>query len=153
MKALLPAIVAGLVATQALSSEHPGWLNQALESPTPNQLAYWASAGDDCPMTSDEVAEIVDGVFIRSRIKPLRDEIFSEGSLYLNVTVSCLTSDSSIHIFDSNVIFGVYNPQPPILYEYQYGKYGTGDASFIRSSMQTSVENAVTDYIRVNFDL
>ena len=56
--------------------------------------------------------------------------------------------------------FGIYfSPtlhsleDPSILYDWPFGSFGVGSREFILQSIKDGVENAITEYLKANFDL
>jgi len=137
----------------SFAREMPEWLNEAIKSPTPNQLAYFIGVGSDCEITKDEAISLVDGVLIRSRIKPLAQSFGGEASLYLNIRLECLLMESRNPIFQININFARWTPYPPILYDHIYGTMGYGSKEYVSQNLKEYIENAITDFIKVNFDL
>lgn len=136
----------------AISAEAPPWFNLAIKSPNPNELAYFADADEECPISTSGVRDIVEGIFTRSRIKP--SELFYEKNrIHLSLTLNCLKRAKGNFVFAYNVKFGKYTPKPAILFDKDYGSYGVGGKEFITQSLKTSTENAITDYLKANFDL
>lgn len=85
---LLLMVLTSLVICQA-KAEAPVWLRQAIKSKNPNQLAYRATVDNGCPLDELGAREVIDGIFIRSRIKPLKGDTDVKGSIYLSIGVSC----------------------------------------------------------------
>jgi hypothetical protein len=79
--AIIAIAVLSAPLSNAVGSEKPQWLLDALKVDNPNQLAVWAVAGEQCPITTDEMKEIVSGVLVRSRIKPLMGDQFIQQPL------------------------------------------------------------------------
>jgi hypothetical protein len=152
-KKLLLTITLMAVMSTSFSRELPEWLALGLKSPTPNQLAYWVDIASDCEITEDEAISLVDGVLIRSRIKPLSQSLGREASLYLNIRLYCLPVESRNPIFQIAINFARWTPYPPILYENTYRNLGYGDKEFVSQALKETIEDAITDFIKVNFDL
>ena len=118
-----------------------------------NELIIDAAAESDCPFTKDELTEVVSGVLIRARVKPLVDDLDLseiEGRLFLNTEVHCVETGGN-PIFTIQVIFGNYGPLP-VWYPIPYEFIGMGDKDYIVLKTKALIEAAITDYIRVNFD-
>ena len=75
--------------------------------------------------------------------------------IYLSVKVTCLQLSNKNFVFDLDVQFGKVLDEPivPILYDKDYSAVGTGGAEYIKNTVKESVESAITDYLKVNFDL
>ena len=130
----------------------------------------------DCPVNHREVRASVDGVLIRSRIRPLslghggdaqmvrrmREAI--DGLIYLGVSVGCLVREVGKPIFDIDVRLGIEymgmramkHPFSDLvlraLLEKNYGAFGVGDKEYILEVVEDSVEDAVTVYIAAHMD-
>ena len=152
-KKLLLTIALMAVMSMSFASEMPEWLPLAIKSPTPNQLAYWVAVAQDCEITKDEAISLVDGVLIRGRIKPLSQSLGSEASLYLNIVIDCMPGESRNPIYVININFARWTSHPPILFDWPYGTFGIGPKEFSSQHLKEQVEDAVTDFIKVNFDL
>jgi hypothetical protein len=135
--------------TSVNAAELQPWYKEVLQNDNPNNLGFYADAGKSCELDKTQLRKIVEGVLIRSRIKPL-DISFNE--IYLNAKIRCTSEGSA---FSIAVSFGKAFPGPSILYDVDYGGIGThaNDPSYILSSLKGAIETAVTDYISVNFDL
>ena len=124
-----------------------------LKKDNPDELAFWAFADSDCPISREDVEAIVTGVLIRSRIKPLVGlGLWASAPVYLNVSVGCvkLENNNPVYRIDSN--FGRRNPFPAVIFEgSDHGRLGIGNASDLKAGIKGAVEGAVTDYIKVNF--
>lgn len=142
------------IATQVcVAKERPGWFKAALKSSTPNQLSYYVEMSKSCPFSLEKAQTIVDGVFIRSRLKPLREDIYVDNRVYLNVIISCVTLKSNNPVFDIDINFARIRPHPSIIFDQHFGTSGIGDSDFILQAFKERVELAVTEHIKSNFDL
>jgi hypothetical protein len=152
-KILLIALL--LLSSQVQAADPPPWLYPVLKVDNPNELAVYVYASPECPVTTDELKEVLSGVLIGSRVKPLLGEEYLKNSLYLSASIGCLEPDkpSGYQVFSIPLAFGSYNVRPPVTYLYPYGFTGTGPKDDIISSFKNQVEEAVTDYIAANFDL
>jgi len=79
-----------LLSTNAMGQEPHQWLYDAIKKENPNQLAYFVGIDRGCPFTKETLNQIVEGVFIRSRIKPLKEDVFVSGRIYLHLYVRCV---------------------------------------------------------------
>jgi len=147
---LLTALL--LISQSASSAELLEWYKSAIKSPTPDELSYYIGLNPDCPVTEQEVSEHVEGVLIRSRIKPM-EYAFEYNRLYLNITVDCLKLESNNPIYIVEAAFGKFNPKPAIIFDKSYGTYGIGPKKNIINAYKRVTEDAVTDYIKSNFNL
>ena len=60
-----------------------------LKLKNPDVLPRYVLAGADCPFTILEAREVVDGVLIRSRVKPASYAVASLDEYYLGADVTC----------------------------------------------------------------
>ena len=143
-----------LFSTSSYGKDLPAWFYKAIKVDTPNQLAYFVEMSKACPFTNETLQNIVDGVLIRSRIKPLKDDIFVSGRIYLSLEVSCVRLKSGGNPpFSIRVNFARYEPYPAIIIDKDFGTTGIGPADFIKQTFKETVENAVTAHIKANFNL
>ena len=129
------------------------FLYPALIRANPNELAYFSYIGDDCPLTDQEAKDVIEGVFIRSRIKPLVGYAWLDDDLYLSISLECLLLDNNNPVFSIDVNYGNATIDPSVLYDFDFGSLGIGAKDFIRDGLKTNVENAITVFIKANFDL
>ncbi|PKI16712.1 hypothetical protein [Colwellia sp. 12G3] len=153
MKTFLITLVAIFIMPSAYAKSPPQWLYNAIKVSNPNELAYFVQVSDSCPFTSDEINEITEGVLIRSRIKPLKDDIFVSGRIYLNLGISCVKLDGSSQVFAIKSAFGRYEPTPAIIYDYPFGFNGIGPKEYILTNFKSSTERAITAFVKSNFNL
>ena len=151
MKKLLLALAMILFAGSAYA-EQPDWFYQAIKQDNPNELAYYAES-HDCPITEDEVKGIVEGVLIRSRVKPLGGDAIFSATLFLYINIKCIKLESNNPIFDIQADFGQYKTMPATLYLGALGYTGIGDKDYLTLEVKNAVERAMTAYIKANFDL
>jgi len=119
---------------------------EVLKQPGSNTLAYYVRAHEDCNFTREQLGEVVEGVFIESRIEP-DAEGWVYASVYLDVKVNC-TADSSMQIYSIDIRFGRVLPIPSIFYsEIGYSSQGENDSAGILSAVKAGVEEAVIDYL------
>ena len=135
----------------AHGADDPEWLKTAFKKDNPNELAYYAGTSDDSPIDDERVGDIIEGVLVRSRIKPLADA-WTSAPLYLSVMVNCVKLEGNNPVYQMEIAFGKRRPIP-ILYDHNFGNIGIGSKDFIESILKDKVEDAITAYIKVNFDL
>ena len=130
----------------------------------PNEIFVDFIVDDGCNGTHEQV---VDNELVRSRIK--RKHQFSFGELKLFVRVNCIQYNTGRNfIYDVDVRFGRYiivtDPKPNtdgfymVHYSPYYGVIGITSTGIqgeqvLRNNIRESVEKALTDYLRANFDL
>jgi len=98
----------------------------------------------------------MEGVLIRSRIKPSSAFVFAD--LYLTVVVNCMDievgGNRKGYWYHAAINFGRLMPEPRILFDYGFGVIGTvSDAQDGLDHIKGGIEAAATAYIRANFDL
>ena len=84
-----------MLSSQVQAAGPPSWLYPVLKVANPNQLAVYVAADKGCPFTTEELKEVVSGVLIRSRVKPLVRLEWVVSSLYLSATVHCIEPDTA----------------------------------------------------------
>lgn len=156
-------VVVFLVAIVELNADIPDWVLDAIYEVTddPDSVYFNTYVDLDCPLEFSEIGDIVKGELIRSRIKPLhwldRPE-GSEGLLVLDVELSCLERDRLNPVFNVDTFFGLYwfdddVYSGSVLINWGFGSFGVGGREFILRSLEDSVEDAITAYVKANFDL
>jgi hypothetical protein len=147
---LYAAIV--LFPTIAIGQQVPDSLKSVLKQSSPDELNYFAYAHNTCGIESSELNKVIEGVLIRSRVKPVNTAF---GKLYLNAFVNCTESNSSgWRAFEVSINFARWSVKPAILYEPGYKTVGYDrEATSILNYVKKHVEEAVTDYISVHLDL
>lgn len=143
---------------------------------TENADEIWTSVtvDKDCPVSLRDAKDSIDGVLIRSRIRPLSLDpdgyveyirLVADGLVYLNVDVGCLDREVGNPIFDIDVHFGInylgfvagnHPFDRPYLYaliDENFGAFGVGDRDYILDTVEESVEDAVTVFIAAHMDL
>jgi len=132
------------------AAELEPWYKEVLQAGNPNSLSYFTFADKDCGIDGALLDELLEGVLIRSRVKPIRG---FDDLIYLSVDVSCT---SSVNAFSVSIRFGRYQPKPSILYDVSYGGVGGGtslDPTYMLNGIKVGIEDAITDYISANFNL
>ena len=132
-------------------AEYPGF-REVLKQGSPNQLNYFGWIGEKCGTPLGEIKSAIEGVLIRSRVKPIESP---GGKLYLSVTVDCSSAkNTSFRAFTVDVYFGRYDEKPAIFYEPGFGGVGFGGGSeYLVDAVKKSVESAMTAYISAHLDL
>ena len=142
--------------------------------PEPDWLGYSVVNGDDCPTTKSEVEKAVEGVFVRARIEPAKNvsrvidaewKKYGAGAndkieevIYLGVILNCTKANTNIFInpvFNLSLYFSKWIEDADGDFHVKFGKdYGTsgvGTREYILDAIKNRTENALTDYIKVNF--
>jgi len=96
---------------------------------------------------------LIEGVIKRSRIKTAKG-LGGPNGFYLNVILSCMTlgsgSQETGYTVHRQIMYGDY----PLLYEKDYGGNSLGaltDKQYFLNLLKGGIENAVTDFVEVNF--
>ena len=136
---------------------------QHLQKDNPNELFVNYTQGDSCKGSYEY---IVDNELVKSRIK--RKTFWEYDELILICRINCLELSGGVgHAFSINAAFGrLIEAEPGAspsfvkqLYDpYWYGtigRYGTqvDFQSFVGDSFRSAIQQALTDYLRANFDL
>ncbi|MDJ0760381.1 MAG: hypothetical protein QNJ19_13355 [Woeseiaceae bacterium] len=144
--------VALLLLGHAANAEVPEWLPTVLEKDNPDELAVFVYSDENCPMTLEETTELVEGVLVRSRVKPV--SLGAEKDLFLDVTVYCLKPAKTNPVFVISVNFSsITEDGVPIAYDFDFGTIGMGKKENVEATLRSLVEDAITVYLRANFDL
>jgi len=129
------------------------WMEKAYKQENPNELAYFLLVHPDCPVTEEEGESILEGVLVRSRIKPLVRPAWVSRPLYLSVSLECIKPKNNNPVFQIIARFGDVSGEIPIFYFPDYGFFGIGPKDSMKTAFQGRVEAAITDYLKANFDL
>ena len=149
----------------AVTDENP------LKVRRPDTIKVLYAHGVDCPGDKDSIDERIDGLLIRSRLKRsnLPIDRFMGNPISLVVSTSCGNSPGEVRPFIYNVVAGfretvkverelvhvitvVYHN--PFAYGF-FGVVGTRGSleEKVRQTVRDTVEKALTDYLKANFDL
>ena len=141
-----------VLASPSAAEEFHDFFADAFKKRNPNQLAYFVEAAGDCSITESKIVSIVEGVFVRSRIKP-DPESWLKDSVYLHVYVACMKTEGSDPVYKIDVFFASVAGKSPVFYSWPFGTFGSGSVDRIQAAVKNAVEEAVTAYLRANFDL
>lgn len=93
---------------------------------------------------------MIEGVIKRSRITPGRG-LASINDFYLDTSPHCFdlskTADLEGHVVHFEVMYGDY----PLFYDKSYGTMGSGSKEFLLNAFKSFLEDAITDFLEVNF--
>ena len=149
MKKLIP-LIALLLPAFASADVNP-WL----KDDKPEEMYATAIGAEGCPHSESEIEEILHGLLIRSRIKPSAE--WNSGEVLLTVRLRGI-EDSGLYTYSLevelarwHVVFGAII-STTIMGD-DYGSYGRDTKSGITRIVKESAENALTDYMKANFDL
>ena len=101
MRKILLALALMLFAGNAYTDSFDERLIKQLKVSEPNSLAYSASADSDCPVTEKDLIKMVEGVMVRSRVKPHDDYIGAD--IHLVVTVNCIPLKNNNPVYSIDV--------------------------------------------------
>ena len=139
-----------------------------LMKPTPDKLMPLCLVGDGCPVGVIDVEKLVDGILIRSRIKPLDTW---DNEMYMAVNVICTKQIRHSGLISFSVLIFFAKPAMAtvdgdlagidrFVYADQLTDYwgiglaqGGGEKDHLMKVLRNSVEMAVTDFMAVNFGL
>ena len=152
-----------LVTAIESNADVPDWVTDLIYEVTDNpDVVHYSSFSDiDCSVEYSEIEKIIKDELIRSRIKPIhwldRPE-GSDGLIVLDVELNCLERDGLNPIFRIDVYFALYWFEDgaytgTLLIDWDFGRFGVGDGDYILRSVEDSVEDAITAYVKANFDL
>ena len=129
-----------------------GYLKAFITAEDPETLEYWYDHTADCTWTEVEAKNVIEGVIKRSRIKT-EHGAGGPNRVFLNITARCLEITTRGHTAYLDVRFGEYNSvRGSLLYEKSYGNLlTTPSKQFGLNELKTYIENAVTDFVEVNF--
>ncbi len=130
--------------------------------PERDWLGYSVVNSEGCPVSNSAVEKAVEGVFVRSRIEPAKNisividtDDNEENIIYLGLILNCLDLDKNNPVFNLSLYFSKWIDDPDGDFHVKFGKdYGTtgiGGRKFILDAVKARTENALTDYIKVNF--
>jgi len=147
---LILILVSHLLSTAVIAKEDKlSWLQKEIKVESYEKLLFSVSAYDDCPLTEDDISQIVQGVFIRSRLKT--EKVEGEGAhLYLSVSLRCTKPLNGLYAYASDIYFAKWESAPNLI-QPNFGTVGDAKEQTIRNSLKESIENAVTVYIATNF--
>jgi hypothetical protein len=150
MKSVLMVLTAVFLASGAYA-QHPFWLDEAIRVDDPDEFAYWTSIATDCPLTEAEVDSLIEQVLVENELRPIRDKIFEDGRIYLNVDLRCVSvASGGQHAFTLNLHFGRYQPWPAILFDAPYSELGIGDKEVISLKFTERLKAAVAAFRKAN---
>ena len=100
----------------------------------PNTLLTSLYVGKSCVTTEKKLKKIVEGVLIRSRIKPVEE--YREP--VLSVGVSCILMENTKSVYNVEVQFGIYDYEfnTPLWYNWSYGSFGIGPTTQIENRIK-----------------
>lgn len=135
--------------------------NDHLQKTRPEMLYTFVNTAG-CPFENDEAKAEVDGVLVRSRLKPIdREAWLTDDSMDLSlvVYVNCGGGLYHIQVTFSDVVT-VLKPKGliPMVAHYEpirqsYGTMNDYESKKVLGIIRSTTEDAITPYLRANFDL
>jgi hypothetical protein len=104
-------------------------------------------------VSEEKAVSIVEGVLVRSRIKPLSLGEWYKRKVYLSVNLACMKLEGNNPVYDLDMMFANFSTQFPIKYVYPFGSLGIGPAASMERAIKAGVEQAVAAHLKANFDL
>ena len=144
MKKLLIAIFIKVLAVPVLADDSlPDLSNDYLLRANPNELVYASEhPTKGCGFNEATGREIVEGVMIRSRIKPLnlyKLEPTISPEMGLSVDIQCMALEGNNPVYVISVQFGLLQFYPRLLDSVDYGSLGIGPKGAIKDAVQDAV--------------
>jgi len=134
-------------------AESAAWLKQE----NPDSLGLYSGASNNCPFEKSKLQTILEGEFLRSRIKPSNSTL-----LNLTVNVKCLPisnrgGSAMGYAIAYEVRYGTKTANGEyVLYESpDHGSLLVGDkdsSQFILDSIRDSVSESLTEYLKANVE-
>ena len=131
-------MLVGLLMVSGFSSANPQpWMKRV----NPDEFGLFVLAGKHCSFTTEKLRSIIEGEFLRARLKPTDYVAFN-----LTVSATC-AKDATAVAYD--IRFGTDD----MLYEIPtYGGLSTGGSDdYFLKAIKLGVESALTDYMEANF--
>ena len=134
----------------ALSDPQP-WMKKE----NPNELGSVHRVSPLCGISENEIRELINGVLVRSRIKPGYDV----SGLHLFVDLQCGEKDigtSYAWAVDVEFASRLVGRDSSIDFRYGYfgnSTFGVGDKQDVIAIAKRNIERTITDYLKANFDL
>ena len=142
-------IVLGVLLCSAATAEPKPWIRKE----HPDTLYFTQFVHPDCPVSEAKLREEVNGVLIRSRIRP-GDYYTSTEELGFYLLLNCWEEQKPLVIFGLNVFFIRWlDGRPLIEFHPMYGMIGRGNEESIKEAIRGQTERLVTDYLQANFNL
>lgn len=147
MKVITVALV--VLIAPALAAEEPKWF---LKKDNPRYLAVMANVDSNCPLTVDNVGELVQGELIRSRIVAVDEE--PGPALYVNLVCSP-HQPAGYPLVSINIEFVSEITESgrsvPIRYGYRgHNSLGSSGSKSIEDALVDAVKRAISDYLLAN---
>ncbi len=143
-----------MLITGVAHGDVPQWMKRS----KPNNLGLYSSVYGDCPFTNEALVKRIEGEFLRARIKANNDLSFNLTVNTLCMSITNKGGDNTGTAASYEIRFGTQMPAGDfVLYENpSYGSMliggkGPESSQFFVTTITSSVEEALTDYLRANF--
>ena len=152
--AVLAFLALLLFISSASAQSYEDWFLEALKKDNPSELGYYILTNPSCPFTEKDTAEKIEGIFIKNRIKPLKDTYTLE-KVYLSIEINCGNTSADNFLYFINFGFGRRIPRPAVIFDNEAPSlwFGIGNKHSILNTIETSTEEILVPYIKANFDL
>jgi len=144
-------VITSLLTASLNAAVIPKWFHDAIRVNQPRQLAYFLALSPPCTIPIESLDKIVVEILTEYKIRPMKEEIFNDGRIYLNLAVNCITFKSNDNAFVIEANFARYTPSPPIIFDQQFGISGKGNNDNLREAFKTSVKAAISEHVSSNF--
>ena len=122
-------------------------LESFIRQTDPTRLNYVYSQNEDCSWYDSEAKSAIERVISRSNVTPEN----TIGDVYLSITAICLQVGQ---LNTLTAMFNVSFGSSAVLFAKNYGSLGSGllagDFSYHIDNLETMVDAAMSDYLRVN---
>lgn len=141
-----------LISAALFVSSHTN-ANELLKKSDPKELSFSVIISSDCLVEQRDIERVVEDVFLSSGIKPNNDTWYSD-AIHLRVSISCLATPNNYPVFITNAVFVDYSPSTKFMHAVlskEYSRLGMGSKSIALISIKVSVQNAISDFIKINY--
>jgi hypothetical protein len=141
-------LILGVLLCSAATAEPQPWM----KSSDSESLRYVVVVNPDCPVSEAELRSTIDGLLIRSRLRP---GDFRQNPYFLGfyVGIECMHHEGRLFVYSIDTSFIRLAWSRFLLETPTYGTLGLGSKVEISNDVRSSVERLVTDYLQANFDL
>ena len=140
-----------LLISHAFAQSYEDWFLEALKKENPNELGYHMVSSPSCPFSEKEATKILEGVFKKSGITPLKDEYTLE-KLYLSIAINCGKTSPESFLYFVDYGFGRRLPRPAVIFDNEAPAlwYGIGKKQTILKIIETSAEEILVPFLKAN---
>lgn len=140
-----------LISAALFVSSHT-YANELLKKSDPKELSFSVIISKDCLVGIKEIEQEINNIFIGFRIRPNNDTWYRD-AIHLRVSIRCLATPNNYPVFITNAVFVDYSPSTKFLHAVlskEYSRLGMGSKSIALNSIKVSVQNAISDFIKIN---